>query len=110
MHPSPHRRPRLEASAEGCSGSSREHPFPRRSNMTFLPKSLKSVNHSEAGCGFAIGGASQPDNLYSLSEPARHAHLDRFEQIDVSVHPDEAIYWGFMRPRARPCFTHELLV
>lgn len=78
--------------------------------MTFLPKSFKSVNHSEAGCAPALSSAGPSGKLYALSEPVRTAHLDQFDQIGVSVHPDEAIYWGFMRPRSRPCFTRELLL
>lgn len=68
--------------------------------MTFVPNSFKSVNPP----------AGAADKLYSLAVAERTAHLEQFDQIDVTVHPEESIYWGFMRPHARPCFTRALLL
>ncbi len=32
-----------------------------------------------------------------------------YDQLDVSIDPDGSIFWAFMRPHGRPCFTPELL-
>ena len=45
--------------------------------------------------------------------PAAHdagARKRQFDQLDVQANAPQSVCWTFMQPRARPCFTVELLV
>jgi DSF synthase len=82
--------------------------------MTFHPKAFSSVNRAEDSGAIPTGAipissAAASGKLYGMALAERTAHLDRFDQLDVLAHPEECIYWGFMRPYSRPCFTRELL-
>jgi DSF synthase len=79
--------------------------------VTLRQTSYDSVNESETEAGYirpiaSLRGepASRPNlNLVGSTYP------QAFEQLDVAIDDDGSIYWAFMRPHARPCFTPELL-
>lgn len=50
--------------------------------------------------------AKQPLGHWSGVEPAVP---EQFDQLEIASNPGGTIYWAFMRPRSRPCFTIELL-
>lgn len=80
--------------------------------MTFVQNTLKAVNERDGG-----GRRSLQDEIpsgavrdWSEATALSAVGLGHFDQLDMAIDPDGAIYWAFMRPHSRPCFTSELLV
>ncbi len=80
--------------------------------MTFVQNTFQPVNERDGDCRQSLQAKIAVGAVRDWSEaPARSgAWLGHFDQLDVSVDPDGAICWAFMRPHSRPCFTPELLV
>ena len=81
--------------------------------MTFRQPAFEPAGEPEAELGYmpapipAIGPelASLPGRDPALNGAPPQA----FQQLDVSIENDGSIYWAFMRPHGRACFTPELL-
>lgn len=80
--------------------------------MTFVQNAFKAVNELDGDCRRSLQNEIAPQAVNDWSEPIVRsaARLGHFDQLDVNIDPDGAIYWAFMRPYSRPCFTSELLV
>ena len=80
--------------------------------MTFVQNTFKSVNERDGDCRRSLQDEIAAGTVHDWSEATVRsaAGLGHFDQLDVMIDPDGAIYWAFMRPHSRPCFTSELLV
>ena len=81
--------------------------------MTYVQNVLASSRKLEPALGFEQRNYSPIDqNLMTRGHPnlpAVEGYQPTYDQLDVSIDPDGSIYWAFMRPYGRPCFTPELL-
>ena len=78
--------------------------------MTYLQNLLTSP---EKPSGFVRSSCSPLERGF-MSHGNHNLLADKgcppiYDQLDVSVDPDGSIFWAFMRPHGRPCFTPELL-
>jgi len=79
--------------------------------MTYLQNLISSKNPGPSG--FVRSGCSPFDQGFMSNadddSAAKAVHPPAYDQLDVSIDPDGSIFWAFMRPHGRPCFTPELL-
>lgn len=86
--------------------------------MTLIQKSFKSVNPPSSERDLSRPGgppadwttADLPFSTCADAAPAPASRTDWFGQLEIAGAPDRVIFWAFMRPRSRPCFTTELLL
>lgn len=86
--------------------------------MTLLHRGFKSPDQPVPACDpsqrlrpvlrSGIANAEFTNWPNAMSEGT--AVAARFDHLDIAAERDGVIYWAFMRPHSRPCFTTELLV